>query len=326
MQNYKLNITYEDKDITQDIEKHLKSLTYTDFSDGKADDLQIKLEDKKGLWQGDWFPQKSDKIRVSIETKDGKLNAGLFTVDDISLSGVPDEMTLKAVSVKTNKKLSKELITKAWENISLKNIATEISSKHSLSLFWLGENEEIHKRIDQIDESDLAFLKRLSKSAGLSIKVSEKIIIYSSKKLEEQAEKFEIERGVSDIKSFSFNTKSVDTYGFCEVSYFDSEIKEMKQFIFKDETSSSTKILKKKIRLESIKEAEIKAKAFLRSKNKQKKTGDITLIGNTNYSAGLTCLVKGFHRFDSKYFIEEVSHTISGGYTSKLKLRGILNY
>ena len=51
-------IKYNNKDISADISKYLKSISYTDNLSGEADDLQITLEDKAGLWQSTWIPEK----------------------------------------------------------------------------------------------------------------------------------------------------------------------------------------------------------------------------------------------------------------------------
>ena len=44
-------VKYDGKDISNDLEPYLKSISYTDNMSGEADDLQITLMDKDGLWQ-----------------------------------------------------------------------------------------------------------------------------------------------------------------------------------------------------------------------------------------------------------------------------------
>lgn len=44
-------IKYNDKDISTDLQQYLKNVSYTDNMSGEADDLQLTLEDKAGLWQ-----------------------------------------------------------------------------------------------------------------------------------------------------------------------------------------------------------------------------------------------------------------------------------
>ena len=60
-------IKYNNKDISADISKYLKSISYTDNLSGEADDLQITLEDKAGLWQSTWMPEKGALLDVMLQ-------------------------------------------------------------------------------------------------------------------------------------------------------------------------------------------------------------------------------------------------------------------
>ena len=62
-------IKYNNKDISADISKYLKSISYTDNLSGEADDLQITLEDKAGLWQSTWIPGKRSTSRCNAAAK-----------------------------------------------------------------------------------------------------------------------------------------------------------------------------------------------------------------------------------------------------------------
>lgn len=48
-------IVFDGEDITDDVRPYLKSMTYTDNEDGEADDLQIKLQDREGIWLTKWL-------------------------------------------------------------------------------------------------------------------------------------------------------------------------------------------------------------------------------------------------------------------------------
>lgn len=50
-------VAFDGVDITASIQPYLLSLTYTDSEEGEADDLQIKLQDRDGLWQQQWLGQ-----------------------------------------------------------------------------------------------------------------------------------------------------------------------------------------------------------------------------------------------------------------------------
>ena len=42
-------------DVTRDIRPYLLSLTWTDNEEDEADDLQIKLQDRDGIWLTKWL-------------------------------------------------------------------------------------------------------------------------------------------------------------------------------------------------------------------------------------------------------------------------------
>ncbi len=48
-------ICFDGVDITTDITKYLLSVTYTDCEENEADDLQIKLADREGVWLTQWL-------------------------------------------------------------------------------------------------------------------------------------------------------------------------------------------------------------------------------------------------------------------------------
>lgn len=50
-----VQVNFAGVDITDDIRKYLLSLTYTDSEEDEADDLQIKLQDRGGLWTCQWL-------------------------------------------------------------------------------------------------------------------------------------------------------------------------------------------------------------------------------------------------------------------------------
>lgn len=60
-------IKYNDKDLSADLQQYLKNVSYTDNMSGEADDLQLTLEDKAGLWQSAWMPEKGATLDVSVK-------------------------------------------------------------------------------------------------------------------------------------------------------------------------------------------------------------------------------------------------------------------
>lgn len=133
-------IEYENKDISADIKPYLLDFSYQD-NENEADDLQITLEDKEGLWQKDWFPQKGAKIKAEIftinyefEGQRLRLPCGKFEIDDLGCSGPPSTVKLKAISIPVSNSVNQEKKTKAWEKVTFKNIANEIASNNSMGI------------------------------------------------------------------------------------------------------------------------------------------------------------------------------------------------
>lgn len=116
-------IKYNNKDISVDISKYLKSISYTDNLSGEADDLQITLEDRAGLWQSTWLPEKGALLDATLQQKDWQtlsalpqsLRFGLFEIDEIGSSGYPSTAQIKAVSVPDNNTLRGVERSRSWE-------------------------------------------------------------------------------------------------------------------------------------------------------------------------------------------------------------------
>jgi len=94
-------VVYNGKNITQDILPHVISFSYSDKSQGEADELEITLEDSEKIWQNEWYPTKGDTVSSKIIDINGTLDCGTFTVDEITGNGSieGDTFTIKALAV-----------------------------------------------------------------------------------------------------------------------------------------------------------------------------------------------------------------------------------
>ena len=61
-----VRLTFAGVDISTDINKHLLSLTYTDNEEDKTDDLQLSLDDREGVWLGNWLNTRRVKGRGNL--------------------------------------------------------------------------------------------------------------------------------------------------------------------------------------------------------------------------------------------------------------------
>ncbi len=330
-----IDISYNDKDISESINKYLESLSYTDFAHGKKDDLHITLDNKSGKWTNGWFPHKGAKLKFNLIFNETKLNPGIFTIDDVSASEPPSIFKMKAVSsVDSSGKKDPAKINglntrqkRTHENISLGEVVSNIAKYHGLKHVYSVDKEILIERVSQ-DESDLTFLKNITNEYGLKLKLqSEKIIVYSGKKYEEKPPTLVIEKGVSNIESCSFNSKAHDTYSSVILLYQNIDDKSPEKFRW---SPPGTDIFGEVLALDrgsmTTEKAEELAKNVLRKKNESSDTGNMKLLGNPLLRAGINLDLIGFGVFSGKYFIEEAKHDIGSSYVTSIKIRKVLEY
>jgi phage protein D len=345
------SITYDSVDITEAIEKYLKSLEYTDVLTGQADDLQITLEDRNGLWLESWFPEKGATLTASIKTKywnslteaEKELPLGIFEIDEIECSAMPSEAKIKAVSVPNNTTLRGEEHTRAWEKYTIKKIAKDIVDKAKMELVFSAKEDPTIDRVEQSEQSDLEFLNKLCNDNGLALKVTDnQIVIFDMTELEEKEPSIlfvrpsttqtnTVDEAVAETlkqikpSGWRFSTTIRDVYKACTVEYTDGGSKTKISYTFTDPNKKEGKTLLVKQEVKTQAEAERLAKKSLREKNQDEVTGSITCMGYVDLSAGLTVTVKDFGHFDGKYIISQVRHTLGSGYTCSVDIRKCLD-
>ncbi len=338
-------IKYNNKDISVDISKYLKIISYTDNLSGEADDLQITLEDKAGLWQSTWIPEKGALLDAMLQQKywqtlsalPQSLRLGLFEIDEITSSGYPSEVQIKAVSVPDNNTLRGTERSRSWEKAKLQVIANDIASAAGMSLFWDTEENPVLDRAEQTEQSDLSFLYAICKDKGLALKISDKkIIVFDEAKYEAEKAKITIvkpgtvykkESGMKYLfvgTGYSLRTKIRDIYAACRVSYQQGSSKSNIEATY-TVAGKKGKTLQVNEQVESVAEALNLAKKRLREKNKDEVTGSLNMLGNFVLLSGVTVNLLGFGAFDDKYLITRASHDIGSGYTTNIDVRRCLN-
>ena len=213
-----IRLTFEGVDISADINRNLLSMTYTDNEEDKTDDLQLSLDDREGVWLGNWLntPSASKGAEISAvivqknwesDGKDRVLDCGVFEIDTVDGSGPPAKATIKAGSIPYSSTIRTQKKTKAWENYTLSGIANEIAGTNGLTCMFESASNPFYPRKEQMQESDITFLQRLCKAAGISLKVTAKIIVlFDAADYEQKDAVRTIQRGSADVGSWSFST------------------------------------------------------------------------------------------------------------------------
>lgn len=137
-----LNITYKGKDISKDISASLVSFTYTDNEQGKANEIELLLENKKGLWSSSHYPEKGSVVEIGLVLYDWyklgeviNVNWGRFTIDELSLASA-GTFLMKAISEKCAGAFFVEKRYRTFENISFKEMCEKIASENNMSLIY----------------------------------------------------------------------------------------------------------------------------------------------------------------------------------------------
>ena len=324
------------------LDPHLLEFSFTDAAGGRADEVRITLHDRDGNWASDWMPQKGMSVTAQLTARDWfapgedvALPCGEFTIDEVEFSGPPDRVTVKALSAALTTGLRDTARTRAWEGASLRDVAGGIAAEHGLALHWQGEAQPF-RRLDQRNESDLAFLSRAAAERGLRCKVHDgRLVILDEEAAEAQSPAVEIRRvavGDEDLaftpRSWSFRTSSADTdYDGATMSYADPQTGTTHAAAVERGRSGKKKAGDRKTltvngRAESAGEAATRAKAALREKNRKTETVSMEIMGHPGAVAGVTAKLSGFGAFSGTFLIQKAVHKVSGsgGYTTELEM------
>ena len=264
--NIRVIVIFNKVDISDEIAHSISSLNYTDNSKNAIDDLEIELENLDYRWLKEWYPDENAQLLVGIheelENETNFLDLGTFYVDEPTFED--QKLTLKCLALPLDQNIRDQKNSVAWENITLKELVTQIANKHEMNAEIYAENV-FFERLDQNQETDLAFINRVVKEIGLNMKVSDdKIIIFDDEEMEKNdtIEVFNIKD--YRIRSFSLKKKNKEIYDKVEVSYYDPDKKKVvKEIITKEE-------LDKRIKLQ-LKKKNLKAKTVRRLTRKARK-------------------------------------------------------
>lgn len=259
--------------------------------------------------------------------KDVHLNCGTFELDSVDASGPPTKITLKGTSIPYTSTMRVARKSKAWENTTLKVIAEQIAKESRLKLMYLAGSNPKYKRKEQVQQSDIVFLQKLCKAAGLALKVTTmNVVIYDAEEYDSKPPIKTIKYGSGDYLSYKLGTSLHDTaYTSCHVSYTDPDSKETIESTYTpDSTEGTGQVLEINEKVNSTSEAHELAKKRLREKNTQQYTASFTMLGDVQLVAGATVRLKGFQKFDRKYKITKATHKLTGGYTTQIELKQVL--
>lgn len=276
-------------------------------------------------------------IRATFEREnwdDGhgdSLDCGQFELDTVMAQGPPDTVTIKATSLPFSQTARQTKKDKAWEAYKLSGIASEIGGNAGMTVMFESDTDIQYQRTEQKAESDIAFLSRLCHDAGLSLKITNNIIVIFDQAKYEAAEPIQtITKGDGSYTRHSLSTEKANVeYASCRVSYTTPEgnlIEGVAKLSDYDPEAKGNQQLEIKAKVADIGEAQLLASKHLRYHNKFQKKAQFSFPGNPDLVAGICMQLKGWGPWDGKYIIREAKHqlTNSSGYTTTVSLRRVL--
>lgn len=243
--NIRVIVIFNKVDISDEIAHSISALNYTDNSKNAIDDLELELENLDYRWLKEWYPDENAQLLVGIheekENETNFLDLGTFYVDEPTFEN--NRLNLKCLALPLDQNIRDQKNSVAWERITLKELVTQIASKHEMNA-EIYADDEFFERLDQNQETDLAFINRVVKETGLNMKVSDdKIIIFDDEEMEKNdtVEIFNIND--ERIRSFSLKKKNKEIYDNVEVSYYDPDKKKViKEIITKKELEKRNQV------------------------------------------------------------------------------------
>lgn len=331
-------------DITKTIRPYLRSITYTDNEEDETDDLQIKLQDRDGLWTEHWLEEAIDAASASKLTMDAVfvrenwnsdgsdrvLECGEFELDSVQSSGPPATVTIKGSSIPFTAQIRQTKKSKAWESYFLSGIANEMAANAGMTCMYEADADPFYTRIEQYSTSDIRFLSDLCHNAGISLKVTNRmLVLFDQAKYEAKPTVVEIRRGDGSYLSYNLQVGSADSqYSSCRVRYTDPATGTCIEGTARIEDYNASAKNNQQLEIQAAVKDEAEAKALaekqLRLHNKYEKTATFTLPGNPYLVAGVTVQVYGWGGWAGKYIVKQARHSISGGYTTQITLRRVL--
>lgn len=319
----KIVITYQDKNVTSDFAPILKSVSFRDYLEGRAAEVDLHFSNEKGFFLGDWYPEIDDQITLKIGYENMELiDCGTFWVDEVKLTGSSsgDEVNVRALSLKSSlvyAPVKKQVVVRK----TFKEIAGELMAETGLKA--VGDLDGTWSGMQ--NESDIALLFRIAKETGKIFKVEgDEMIFYKTEDIIKMVQVrpdylLEIPRG--NVLSYDISDKAAGRIGKCTCQWWDYKTKKNISGTYDAGIQGGgSAVIWEEVKDEA--EAQKKAQDYITDRNKKGEEFTMQLMGDVRLRAGVCVKPKGFGRFDKTYYIAEATHSVSSsGYTTSITLR-----
>ncbi len=249
------------------------------------------------------------------------LPCGDFQVDELSLSGPPDILTLRCLAAYITPAM-RTLSSVGFESQTLAQIASTLAAKYGLSVITAKNVSDLRfTRITQHQETDLGFLRRIAREHNYEFTIRGKQLVFYSRNSLENAPSV-MTLGRSQLLRFDFRLKTHHMYKASQVSYQSPERKQLlTQVTMASSDIPTGDTLKRIARCDDGQQALLKATSALAEANIHRTVASIMAVGATDFAAGSNVTISGFGFNDGKYLIESAHHRLerTTGYTTEIE-------
>ncbi|WP_121120071.1 contractile injection system protein, VgrG/Pvc8 family [Croceibacterium ferulae] len=159
-------VTLDGVDLTDRIRPRLVSLSLSEKRGDEADQLDIVLSDADGQLA---IPPEGAVLRVHLGWRQGSdvipglIDKGAFKVDDVTHSGPPDQIAIKARAVDFTSDIRNRR-SHSWRRTTLGAVLQAVAGRNGLTARVAADLGAISlPAVHQSRESDIAFLRRLGR-------------------------------------------------------------------------------------------------------------------------------------------------------------------
>ncbi|MCF6776001.1 hypothetical protein L3V83_05360 [Thiotrichales bacterium 19X7-9] len=320
---FEYQIKANGKNITNQIKPYLISIQINDVIGDKADTVKLILTDENGLLA---LPTTGVSLNISIFEHNQLVSFGSFVVDEVCYRQVPTTIEVSATSISFDQSSEYQAMhsqkTRSFSNKRLKDIIAQIANEHKLDYSVSDELGHYYiKHIEQINESNLAFLRRLSREQKSDFKLTYRRILFYEKDAKTVSNQSitPMNLNVSELNSICYKVQKRNHYNSIIVSYYHLDQAEVKEVII----GSGEPIYRATYVYESKEKALAIAKKILSEQQNKSDNLTFSMPGNLFLRAGQPIEIKGLKEsIPNKWLLTEVNHQFEiSGYVVTVKAK-----
>lgn len=324
-----IEVKYDGEDIG--ISKLIESLSYNDNASGALDDITLTLNNTDEL---SWIPEKEKDLDVTIHLENWFTNGieeiyhcGNFCIDDVTYTGSPSQLKVKAVSQPAGGSLKETKKTRTFAMVTLKQIAEAIMAENGMAKLYYNADEIMIDSIEQSDKTDSEFLSEICQKYGLCLKVYKVgFVIYDEYQYEARnasnyfgkypkSAAYNSNAGFEDWPlheiqpNWTWNTTLQHTYTGAQLKYNDALTGKNYDVVI----GTPERLLKLSTKADSLADAQRIAAAKINEENKKQVSMSFSpTLFQPYLFASHTIEIKNLGRPDGKYLVDKVSVSMSG--------------